>query len=100
MCVLWNLYDTTPESDYDWFVMEMQQFQFNVKRPMSAPVKFAAIVFGIVLFLPIFALAIVAGVIAALVFGVLFVIGIVRSKIRSIASGKDQDGRKNVRVKR
>lgn len=80
--------------------MEMQQFQFNVKRPMSTPAKFAAIVLGIVLFLPIFALAIFAGVIAALVFGVLFVVGIVRRKIRSITTGKDPDGRKNVRIKR
>ena len=81
-------------------VMVMQQFQFDSKRQMSAPAKFALIVFGIVLFLPIFALAIIAGVFAALVFGLLFTLGTVRRKIRSFFSGKDSEGRKNVRIKR
>ena len=80
--------------------MEMQQFRFDMKRPMSAPAKFALFAFGIVLFLPIFALAIVAGLLASLVFGMLFTVGIVRRKIRSLFSGKDSDGRKNVRIKR
>ena len=81
-------------------MMEKQQFQFDLMRPMSAPAKMGLIVFGIVLFLPIFALAIIAGVLAAAVFGLLFATGVVRRKFRSLFSSKDTDGRKNVRIKR
>ena len=80
--------------------MEMQQFQLSPKRPLSAPAKLALLVFGIVLFLPIFALILIAGVIATFVFGVLFVFSVCSRKIRLITSRKDSDGRKNVRVKR
>lgn len=67
---------------------------------MSAPTKFALIVFGIVFFLPIFALAIIAGVFAAFVFGFLIILGTTRKKFHSFFSGKDSEGRKNVRIKR
>ena len=95
-----ELYDTTLESDYDWFVMEIRQFQFGPRRHMSTPAKIAAIVFGIVLFLPIFALVLIAGLLAGIVFSVLFLFSLCKRKLRSLASGKDTDGRKNVRVKR
>ena len=52
-----------------------------------------------VLFLPILALLIVAGIVASLVFGVLMLVGIARAKTRSLF-GKDDEGRKNVRIKR
>ena len=67
---------------------------------MSVPTKFTLIVFGIVLFLPIFALAIIAGVFAAIVFVLLTILSAVRKKFRSFFSGKDSEGRKNVRIKR
>ena len=84
--------------------MEMRQFQFGRGRAMyssrSIPAKIAVIAFGIVLFLPILAMLIVAGVVAVLVFGVLLVVGTVARKFRSLISGKDREGRKNVRIKR
>ncbi len=78
----------------------MRQFQFESMRTVSMPTKIAMIVFGLILFLPIFALLVLAGTVAAVVFGVLIVFGVVIRKIRSLASGKDTQGRKNVRVKR
>jgi len=77
----------------------MQQIQFSSGRTMSMPVKIAAFAFGLVLFLPILALLIVAGIVASLVFGVLMLVGIARAKTRSLF-GKDDEGRKNVRIKR
>lgn len=67
---------------------------------MSTPTKIAVIVFGLVLFLPIFALLVVAGVVASAVFGVLLIITIITRKIQTLTRGKDSNGRKNVRVKR
>ncbi len=78
----------------------MRQFQFGSARPMSTPTKIAVIVFGLVLFLPIFALLVVAGVVASAVFGVLLIITIITRKIQTLTRGKDSNGRKNVRVKR
>ena len=67
---------------------------------MSAPVKFASIAFGIVLFLPILILVIIAGAVAAVVFALLLIVGLVRRTVRTLFVGKDDDGRKNVRIKR
>jgi len=84
--------------------MVIRQFQFEQVRakysPTSTPAKIAAVVFGIVLFLPILAILVVAGVVAAVVFGILLVCGIVTRKFRSLTSSKDPEGRKNVRIKR
>ena len=66
---------------------------------MSTPSKVAALVFGLIVLLPIFALLIVAGIFASVVFGVLLLVGVINTKIRSIFS-KPQDGRKNVRIRR
>ncbi len=78
----------------------MRQFQFESMRAVSMPTKIAMIVFGLILFLPIFALLVLAGTVAAVVFGVLLIFGTVSRKIRSFTLGKDKQGRKNVRVKR
>ena len=51
--------------------MTIRQFQFGSVSTMSLPAKIASIAFGLVIFLPIFALLIVAGIVAAFVFGVL-----------------------------
>ena len=67
---------------------------------MSAPVKFSSIAFGIVLFLPILILVIIAGAVAAVVFALLLIVGLVRRTVRTLFVGKDDDGRKNVRIKR
>lgn len=67
---------------------------------MSAPTKFASIAFGIVLFLPILILVIVAGAVAAVVFALLLIVGLVRRKVRALFVGNDDEGRKNVRIKR
>jgi len=80
--------------------MAMQQFQFIPNSRMSAPVKFASIAFGIVLFLPILMLVIIAGAVAAVVFALLLIVGLVRRTVRTLFVGKDDDGRKNVRIKR
>ena len=80
---------------------QFQPSQIHARYSLaSTPAKIAAIVFGIVLFLPILAILVTAGVIAAVVFGVLLVFGIVARKMRSLTSGKDPDGRQNVRIKR
>ncbi len=78
----------------------MRQFQFGSAQSMSTPTKIAVIVFGLILFLPIFALLVVAGVVASVVFGVLLIITTITRKIQSLTRGKDSGGRKNVRVKR
>jgi hypothetical protein len=49
--------------------------------------------------LPIFALFILAGTIASVVFGVLLLIGVVNKKLQSVFN-KRHDGRKNVRIRR
>ncbi len=81
-----------------------KQFQFGTPTPMSLPAKIASIVFGLVLFLPILALLVVAGVLAAFVFAILLLVGVVRTKTRSLfggapSAGPSAKGRKNVRVK-
>jgi hypothetical protein len=98
-CIPANVYDSKRKRYYDLFYMMMQQIQFSSGRTMSMPVKIAAFAFGLVLFLPILALLIVAGIVASLVFGVLMLVGIARAKTRSLF-GKDDEGRKNVRIKR
>jgi hypothetical protein len=69
---------------------------------MSTPSKISAIVFGLILFLPILALLLVAGVVAFVVFGFLLIVGVVRRKIRSLTTGGDPGPKrsKNVRIKR
>lgn len=66
---------------------------------MSTPAKMAAFVFGLVLLIPILALLIIAGIVSSVVFGVLLLVGLVNTGLRSIIS-KNSDGRKNVRVRR
>lgn len=71
---------------------------------MSLPAKIASIVFGLVLFLPIFALLVVAAIVSAFVFGVLLLISVLRTKTNSLfgggpSAGPSAKGRKNVRVK-
>ena len=78
----------------------MRQFQFGSVRTMSPPAKFAAIAFGIVLFIPILALLLVAGVIAGCVFILLLFIGKVRGLFTPRTQKDESEGRKNVRVKR
>ena len=82
--------------------MEMQQFQLGSGRAMSTPSKISAIVFGLILFLPILALLLVAGVVAFVVFGSLLIVGVVRRKIRSLTMGSERGPKrsKNVRIKR
>ena len=79
--------------------MVLRQFQWNTPRPRSTPTKVAILVFGLILFLPILALLLIAGFFASIVFGILMLFGIVTAKIRSLAH-KDDEGRKNVRVRR
>ena len=98
-CILATVYDSKRKSYYDWFSMMMQQIQFRSVQKLPVPLKVAAIVFGLVLFLPILALLLVAGIVASVVFGVLMLVGVVSAKTRSLF-GKDNEGRKNVRVKR
>lgn len=66
---------------------------------LSMPVKIAALTFGLVLFLPILALLLVAGAVAGVVFGILMLVRVVTTKTR-LLFGKDSQGRKNVRIKR
>ena len=66
---------------------------------MSMPSKIAAIIFGVLVLLPIFALLLFAGVVASVVFGVLLLIALANTKIRSLFN-RDSEGRKNVRIKR
>jgi hypothetical protein len=79
--------------------MMMRNIQFGSGRTMSTPSKMATLVFGLVVLLPIFALLIVAGIFAGVVFGILLLVGVVNTKIRTLFS-KTQDGRKNVRIRR
>jgi hypothetical protein len=65
---------------------------------MSAPVKIAALIFGIVLLIPVMAILIIAGVLSTVVFGTLLLVGLANTKIRSM-TGRDNQGRKNVRIK-
>ena len=68
---------------------------------MSTPAKFAAVAFGIVLFLPILALTILAGTVAIVVFGLLFLVSLITKKYHALTKGKhDNEGRKNVKVRR
>lgn len=85
----------------------MRQFQLGTVTQMSLPTKIATIAFGLVLLLPIFALLIIAGIVSAFVFGILLLVGVVRTKVQSLfnkgnrpSSGPSASGRKNVRVKR
>ncbi|MBC8201622.1 MAG: hypothetical protein H8E86_06195 [Planctomycetes bacterium] len=77
----------------------MRQIQFSSGKTLSMPVRIAALAFGLVLFLPILALLLVAGSVAGVVFAVLLLVRVVTTKIR-LLFGKDEQGRKNVRVKR
>tara|TARA_Y100001970_G_C14022812_1_gene744425 strand:+ start:365 stop:604 length:240 start_codon:yes stop_codon:yes gene_type:complete len=79
--------------------MVLRQFQWNTPKPRSTPAKAALFVFGLILFLPILALLLIAGFFASVVFGILMLFGIVTAKISSITH-KDDAGRKNVRVRR
>lgn len=83
----------------------MRQFQFGSVSTMSLPAKIASIAFSLVILLPIFALLIVAGIVAAFVFGVLLLVSVVRVKIKSFFNknteyGPNAQGRKNVRVRK
>jgi len=104
-CILANVYDSNPKTYYDWFCMTIRQFQFGSVSTMSLPAKIASIAFGLVILLPIFALLIVAGIVAAFVFGVLLLVHVVRVKIKSLFNkntdiGPNAQGRKNVRVRK
>jgi len=68
-------------------------------QTMSMPTKVATLVFGFILLIPIVTLLIVAGIVAFMVFGVLLIIGIINTKLRSL-TGRDREGRHNVRVRR
>ena len=86
-------------AQYDLYSMMRNQIQFGSVGTMSAPAKIAALVFGFVLLIPILALLIVAGVVSTLVFCTLLLTGLINTKARSLIC-RDQQGRKNVRVKR
>lgn len=79
--------------------MMRNQIQFSALHSMSTPAKMAAFVFGLVLLIPILALLIIAGIVSSVVFGVLLLVGLVNTGLRSLIS-KNSDGRKNVRVRR
>jgi hypothetical protein len=86
---------------YDERHIVMQQFQLKSVTPISTPGKIAALVFAIVFFLPILALAILAGIVAITVFSLLFCVGYVKFKIKSITNrSNSNDGRKNVRIRK
>ncbi|MBT6268858.1 MAG: hypothetical protein HOI88_00715 [Phycisphaerae bacterium] len=85
--------------------MTIRQFQFGSVSTMPLPAKIASIAFGLVILLPIFALLIVAGIVAAFVFGVLLLVHVARVKIKSLFNkntdiGPNAQGRKNVRVRK
>ena len=81
--------------------MVMRQIQYNFGKQTSTPAKIAILVFGIVLLLPILALAIVAGLVASVVFALLFTFARVRFAVRKMFSrSRDNEGRKNVRIKK
>ena len=86
-------------AQYDWYSKMRNQIQIGSVGTMSAPAKITALVFGFVLLIPILALLIIAGVVSTFVFGTLLLIGLINTKVRSLA-GRDRRGRKNVRVKR
>jgi hypothetical protein len=72
---------------------------------MSLPAKIALIAFGLVVLLPIFALLIVAVIVASFVFGVLLLVNVARIKCRTLFSKSSDSGpnaqdRKNVRVRK
>ena len=77
----------------------LRQFQWNTPKPRSTPAKVAIFVFGLILFLPILALLLIAGFFASIVFGILMLFGIVTARMQSLTQ-KDEEGRKNVRVRR
>ncbi len=77
----------------------MRHIQIGSGGKVSTPTKIAALVFGLVILLPIFSLLLVAGIVASVVFGILLLVGVVNTKIRSLFRG-DPGGRKNVRIKR
>ncbi len=83
--------------------MVLRQFQWNTPNlgatSRSTPAKITLFVFAVILFLPILALLLIAGFFASIVFGILMLLGIVTAKIRSLTQ-KDDEGRKNVRVRR
>jgi hypothetical protein len=90
---------TSEKAQYDSYFMMLNQIQFGTRGPMSAPAKIAALAFGLVLLVPVLALLIIAGIVSTFVFGVLLLVGMINTKIRSL-TGRDRHGRKNVRVKR
>ena len=79
--------------------MDIRRFQPKPGKTLSTPVKFAALVFGVVVLLPILALLVAAGIIASIVFGTLLLAGVVNTKVKSLFA-KDSQGRKNVRIRR
>ena len=89
---------TSENAQYDSYLMMLNQIQFGTAGQISAPAKIAAMVFGLVLLIPVLALLIVAGIVSTFVFGTLLLIGLTNTKIRSL-TGRDRQGRKNVRVK-
>jgi uncharacterized membrane protein HdeD (DUF308 family) len=86
-------------AQYDLYSMMRDQIQFGSVGTMSTPAKIAALVFGLVLLIPVLALLLVAGVVSTFVFGTLLLIGLINTKVRSLTC-RDRQGRKNVRVKR
>jgi|TARA_B100000959_G_C14955713_1_gene613618 hypothetical protein len=81
--------------------MVMRQFQFKPTTTRSTPAKLAILVFGIVFFLPILALAIVAGLVAVVAFGLLYCVAFVKQKVRKSSNKTtNNEGRKNVRIRR
>ncbi|MDP7006110.1 MAG: hypothetical protein QF718_07880 [Phycisphaerales bacterium] len=79
--------------------MQIRRFQLGLNKAVSTPVRISLFVFGAIVILPIFALFILAGTIASVVFGVLLLIGVVNKKLQSVFN-KRHDGRKNVRIRR
>jgi len=77
----------------------MRPINVHSMQTMSMPTKVATLVFGFILLIPIVTLLIVAGIVAFMVFGVLLIIGIINTKLRSL-TGRDREGRHNVRVRR
>jgi len=79
--------------------MKPNQIQFGSANVMSTPAKVATLVFGFVLLIPILALLVVAGVVSCVIFGLLLLVGAINTRVRSL-TGRDNQGRKNVRVRR
>ena len=86
-------------SKYDFYLMMRNHIQFNHIRETSLLSKITILTVGFVFLLPILLLLVVVGLVSSVIFGTLLLIGMINLKLRSL-TGRDSQGRKNVRIKR